>query len=40
MRVLFATMPPSPETHPAFQPQIHVDGHLNLWAVELFTLRK
>jgi hypothetical protein len=34
MRVLFASMPPPPETHPAFQLRIHVDGDLNLWVKE------
>lgn len=34
MRVLFATMPPPPRTYPAFEPDIHIDGDLNLWVKE------
>lgn len=34
MRVLFAKMPPPPQTYPAFEPDIHIDGDLNLWVKE------
>lgn len=33
-RVLFASMPPPPETYPAFAPAIHIDSDLNLWLRE------
>jgi len=34
MRVLFASLPPPPSTHPAFSPLIRVDNDLNLWIRE------
>jgi len=34
MRTLFATMPTSPSTLPAFEPEIRLDDDLNLWVKE------
>jgi len=34
MRRIFANLPPSPETYPAYAPEIHVDGDMNLWVRE------
>ena len=34
MRVLFENLPPPPRTYPAFAPDIHVDGDLNVWVRE------
>lgn len=34
MRTLFAKLPPPPATYPAFAPDIHVDGDLNVWVRE------
>jgi hypothetical protein len=34
MRVLFEKLPPPPQTYPAYAPDIHVDGDLNVWVRE------
>jgi hypothetical protein len=34
MRVLFEKLPPPPRTYPAYAPDIHVDGDLNVWIRE------
>jgi hypothetical protein len=34
MRVLFEKLPPPPPTYPAYAPDIHIDGDLNLWVRE------
>lgn len=34
MRILFERLPPPPPTYPAYAPDIHVDGDLNVWVRE------